>query len=426
MTRILVCNPPAYLYNDRRHFIQAGSRWSFSMDAEKGNHKWPHYQPYPFALGYATSILKQEGYRVDAFDGSALDMNEIEFMERVIKSNPDIMMIEVPTVSFPLVMRLLNKIKNNIGCTISVTGPHITALPGSTEFEKLPGEWESHLPYDPIEFGDYPFPDREFFPNEQYSNFEYARPSAQMLSSKGCHGRCAFCLEQHVIYRCRKIRTRTPENVVDEMELLKENGAKGIWFDDMSITSKKGHIQGICNEILDRELDLPWSAFSCIGDENATEETISLMSNAGCFGLAFGIETITKKALKLAGKTYVSPKSAKKFNQLLQKHEIHTVASYIIGLPGETRDTIPKTIKFALDELGSDSLQFAIATPLPGTPFFKLCEQNGWLTTKEDWTRYDGARHSVVNYPDLSGLEIEAFFKQAMWGREEKKMGFRK
>ena len=149
------------------------------------------------------------------------------------------------------------------------------------------------------------------------------------------------------------------------------------------------------------------------------------MAKSGCFGLAFGIETITEKALKMAGKTYVSPDSAKRFNRLLKEHNIHTVASYIIGLPGETRETIPKTIDFALDELGSDSLQFAIATPLPGTPFFKLCEQKGWLTT-QDWTRYDGARHSVVNYPDLTWLEIEAFFKQAMWRREETKMGYRK
>jgi len=425
MTRILICNPPAYLYNDKRHFIQAGSRWSFSMDAEKGNHKWPHYQPYPFSLGYATAILKQEGYRVDAFDGSALDMNDTEFVERVSKYNPDILIVEVPTVSFPFVMRLLEEVKNNIDGIITVTGPHITALPTSTENEIIKGEWESYLSYDPIEFDKYPFPDREFFPNEQYSNFEYDRPSAQILSSKGCHGRCSFCLEQHVTYNCRKIRTRTPQNVVDEMEQLKENGAKGIWFDDMSITGKKGHIQGICNEILDRGLDLPWSAFSCIGDENATEETISLMSKSGCFGLAFGIETITEKALKLAGKTYVSPASAKKFNKLLQKHEIHTVASYIIGLPGETRETIPKTIKFALEDLKSDSLQFAIATPLPGTPFYKLCERNGWLTT-QDWTRYDGSRYSVVNYPELEKEEIEFFFKQAMKGREERKLGFRK
>jgi len=425
MSKILVCNPPAYLYNDKRHFIQAGSRWSFSMDAKKGNHKWPHYQPYPFSLGYATSILKQEGYEVDAFDGSALDMNETDFMERVGKSNPDMMIIEIPTVSFPLVMRLLREVENNMGCKIIVTGPHVTVYPSSCKYESLSGEWEQLLSHTPLEFKDYPFPDREFFPIEQYSNFEYARPSAQMLSSKGCPGRCSFCLEQHVIYKCKPIRTRTPENVVDEMEQLKKKGAKGIWFDDMSITAKKGHIQGICNEILDRGLDLPWSAFSCIGDDNANEDTIALMSKAGCFGIAFGIETITKPALKLAGKTYVSPESAKKFNTLLQKHGIHTVASYIIGLPGETRHTTAIPIKFALEELGSDSLQFAIATPLPGTPFFKLCEKNGWIVTK-DWTKYDGARYSVVSYPDLEKKEIESFFRYAMKKRSEKAMGYRK
>jgi len=82
-------------------------------------------------------------------------------------------------------------------------------------------------------------------------------------------------------------------------------------------------------------------------------------------------------------------------------------------------------IEFATEKLGADSVQFSIATPFPGTPFYQLCKQKGWLVT-EDWTRYDGARHSVVDYPQLKHEETEELFRYAMKVRKEREMGFRK
>jgi len=392
------------------------------MEAEKGNHDWPHYQPYPFNLGYAVSILKQEGFKVDAFDGCALDMDEKDFISRVIQTGPDALIIEIPTVSFPIVMRLLEDIKREIECKIIVAGPHVTALPSSTKYEILTGEWEKTLSSDHLEFKDYPFPDRDFFPNEQYSNFEFERPSAQMISSKGCHGLCSFCMERHVICEVSAVRTRTPANIADEMQSLKEMGAKQIWFDDMSITYKKGHVDGMCHEILDRRLDLPWT---CMGDMNCNEITLELMAKAGCRGLAFGVETINRKALKLANKRFVTVEKTQNFVETLKRHGIYSVATFIIGLPGETKETVLRTIKFATSELDADSIQFSIATPLPGTPFYRMCKENGWLITA-DWTMYDGSRHSVVSYPELEAFEIEELFGLAMDMRKEKKLGFRK
>lgn len=422
MDKICVANPPAYLYDHGRHFIQAGSRWSFSMDAEKGNHRWPHYQPFPFSLAYATSILKREGYEVDAFDGCALDMDEGEFLLRVEKSNPGVLIVEVPTVSFPPMMRLLKEVEKRLGCEIVVTGPHVTAIPSATKHKTMIGEWEGSLSGYEFRFEEYPFPDRESFPNSQYSNFEFERPSAQIISSRGCPASCIFCVERHVYGWGPHVRARKPEDVVDEMEYVESLGARQVWFDDMSVTAKPGHAKMLCHEISRRRLDLPWTTMV---DMNSNEETVKLMSQAGCIGVAFGVETVSPEVLMHIGKRFVSAEKAIEFTKLLRKYEIFSVATFIIGLPRQDRKIILGDIEFATEKLGADSVQFSIATPFPGTPFYKLCRRKGWLVT-EDWTRYDGARYSVVDYPQLKHEETEELFRYAMKVRKEIGMGFRK
>ena len=148
-------------------------------------------------------------------------------------------------------------------------------------------------------------------------------------------------------------------------------------------------------------------------DMNAKEDTIALAAKANCKGMAFGIETISYDVLKNIGKRFVSKTKAEKFVETLRKYDIYSSANYMIGYYGETRESTGATIRYATNILQTDALQFSIATPFPGTPFFKMCDENGYLITK-DWTRYDGARYSVVDYPELKHNEIEAFFKYAM------------
>ena len=427
--KVLVVNPPAYFdkFPDR-HFVEAGSRWSFSFDAPKGNHKFPHYQPYPFSLGYAVSLLRMVGYEVDAFDGCALDMDEKEWLDRVEKFMPDFLVTEVPTVSFPLVMNLLKRARERFHCQIVVAGPHVTALPREVPegFMGLRGEWEAKMPFfDAIrakDFRKFPFPDREFFPNGQYSNFEFQRPSAQILSSRGCFGRCNFCVERHVYGWGPYVKLRTPSDVIGEMIYVQKLGAKQVWFDDMSLTAKKWHIENLCHEIQRLKVDLSWTA---MGDMNVDEETVKLMAEAGCKGIAFGVESIDPEVLNLIGKPWVSAEKAVSFVKLLRKHGIYSVATFSLGLVGHSKVSIIRDIKFAIEQLEADSVQFSIATPFPTTPFFNFCEKNGYLATR-DWTMYDGARYSVVDYPHLKHGEIEELYQYAMQVRREKKLGFRK
>jgi radical SAM superfamily enzyme YgiQ (UPF0313 family) len=452
--KVLVVNPPAYFRpNLTRHFIQAGSRWSHSLKIPKDSGIKDHYLPYPFFLAYTVALLKREtDAEVRGFDADALDFDDVEFVEWVMKHKPDLIVVEVPTISFPLMMRTLRYVKNEMpDVKIAVTGGHITALTEDVMKEysfidyALLGEYELTAKMlvetlmkrniddlrnvggivfrkgDQLIYGkgrmlipslDYlPYPDRDDFDVNLYHDFEIAsKPTIQMLSSRGCPYSCIFCLERHVIYASPIYRMRNPVKVVDEMEHVKyKYNAKQVYFDDMSTTLNKKHVIGIAQEIIRRKLDIPWA---CMGDINVDQETLRLLAKSGCVGIKFGVESISPNALRTINKSFVSHHKVEKFNKLAKDLGIFTHATYAIGLPGDTRESILATIKFAI-KLNTDSAQFSIATPLPGTPFFDIAKERGWLVT-HDWTMYDGANYAVISYPHLSNKEIEELYHLAV------------
>lgn len=414
--RVCVANPPAYFKEyPNRHFVQAGSRWSFSTDLPRG-HRKDHYQPYPFNLGYLSSWFKGRLQEVYPLDACAQDLTDEEFRETVHKIDPDLLIIEVPTVSFPPTMRVLREVHREVDCSISLMGAHTVARP-----QDVP-DFASVYQYPYVEdLWRFPHPDREGFPIEMYHDFEFYKPTAQMLTSRGCPSNCSFCLQRHVLYGSPEYKRRSAKSVVDEMILCKEkHRARQIYFDDDTMTIVRDHVESICKEILARELEIPWT---CMGDVTLKPETLRLMGKAGCIGVKFGVEAVNPKTLKRVGKHFLKVDKVQNFVKYCRDLGIWSHATYMIGLPHDKREDIKQTLKFAV-ELGSDSVQFSIATPFPGTPFFKQCEENGWLTTK-DWARYDGARYAVVNYPWLRSHEIEELFREAMRIRKEHGLSMR-
>lgn len=446
--KVLIANPPAYITDLNRHFIQAGSRWSFSGAMPKDKCK-EHYLPYPFFIGYSSALLKRDVPEVEtrAVDACALDFDEREFIVYVQEYAPDILIVEIPTISFSLMMGVLKEIKETVGCAIAIAGGHATALANEVMKENkfidycLLGEYETSLKeliktliskeerklnnlsgmafrhgakifktkQELIEDLDYlPFPDRDDLPVENYHDFEIVgKPCVQIWSSRGCPFNCGFCLHRQVIYASPLYRKRNPIKVVDEMEICKEKyGAEQIYFDDDTMAPDRGHMKAICEEILRRKLELPWG---CMGDINLNLETLELMKKAGCVGIKFGVETIDPETLRKMGKSFVSAEKAKQFVKRCRKLGIYTHATYMIGFPTDTKESVLTTLKFAM-ELNTESLQVSIATPFPGTPFYDLCDKNGWLLTK-DWVMYNGAGCSVVSYPHLSKEEIEELYK---------------
>lgn len=451
--RVLIANPPAYIKDHSRHLVQAGSRWSFSIKIPKGSCK-DHYLPYPFFLGYSSALLKRDtDVNVRAVDACALDFDENDFIYYVKSHEPDVLVMEVPTISFPLVMDLVKEIKEKIGCRIVIAGSHATAL-AEDIMKKYPfidycllGEYEITLKdlvkhvltakddiknakdVDGLAFrrgnkvvvnerrellkdlDSLPYPDRDDLPVEYYHDFEIVgKPCVQMLTSRGCPSACIFCIERQVTYASPLYRRRDPVKVVDEISFVKERyRAKQIYFDDETATINRRHIGSICKEMMVRKLDISWT---CMGDITLGYDTLKHMARANCVGLKFGVETINMRTIADIKKSFINLDKVKQFTKWCKELDLWTHATYMIGLPGDTKEDILKTLDFAV-KLGTDSAQFSIATPFPGTPFFEIAEENGWLITY-DWTMYDGASYSVVSYPWLTKDEIEQLYKMAL------------
>ena len=416
------------------------SRWSGTSKTKGSYFFYP-----PWFLAYSTAILERENIPVDLVDAVATGMDDDSFVKYVNKKNPNLLVAEVSTLTIKKDLQLMKKIKEEIGCKIALVGTHVTAL--CTEILSqnpfidfiLLGEYELTVEelakklqsrnYTNIlglafrkngrikingkrpliqNLDTLPLPARHLLPMDRYNEAFAEVPNQQMLTSRGCPYQCVFCVLPQIYYQ-HKVRYRSPRNVVNEMQTVIENyKPKEIYFDDDSFTLNQEHVLGLCKEIKKNKIDIPWS---CMGHAKINKKVLKEMVDSGCVGIKFGVETASpiiqdkiKKKLNLD--------EIKKFVKLAKKHRLRTHATYTIGLPGDSKETIEKTFKFAAN-LNTNSMQISIATPYPGTEFYEWCERNDYLVTK-DFSLYDGNKESVISYPNLSKNEIDELFKKSL------------
>lgn len=430
--KVLLANMP---WIDTKEFygLRAGSRWPHLR--MKKEHL-PYY-PFPFWLAYAASVLKEDGHDVILKDCIAEGTSKEDFIDWTKKLSPDAAVLETATASIYNDLELTKSIKEETDTNTILCGPHVTALPEDTlknDFVDyvLLGEYEYPLRdlAHAIETGketrelkgvclregdrtiinerapliknldEMPHPLREPLPMEKYIDpFCKHAPNAQMISSRGCPNQCIFCLEP-LIYGKRNYRMRSAENVVGEMEhLIDKYNAKEIYFDDSSFSINKKRVEKICDEIKARGLDIYWS---CMADSRLRKDTLNRMKSAGCTALKFGVETADPQILENVNKPF-SSQDAKSVVRDCKEIGIETHATFVFGLPGETPETIEKTLDFAF-ELDTDTAQFSSVIPFPGTELFDMAKENNWLIT-DDWSMYDG-QNVIIEYPGLKGEEV--------------------
>ena len=443
---VLVANPPAYLWDENRRYIQGGSRWSHStpisrdkvkMNARKGIYS---YTPYPFFLGYAASYVA-DASNVSFYDGVVLNHNESDFLQFVSNRHFDLIVMETPTVSFDLDMRLLQEAKQLTDASIAITGFHASAL-FEQEMQRYPfidfafvNEYEETLKElisknldpngirglayrrgDAIRFNGprsvikdisrMPFPFRDPETIRYYTDFTLAgHPNIQMMSSRGCPVGCHFCYTT-IFYENSIYRPRSPSNVVEEMKFVKEvYGARQVYFDDDTISINSKHIENLCREMIKEKIDIPWT---CMGDITVKRENVELMKKAGCIGMKFGVETVNPEVLRKMHKGIIAENKVVNFRNLLRREGLWAHATFSIGHPGDTEETIRNSMKFA-KMLKPDSLQVSIATPIPGTQYYQETVDNNWLSSK-DWNKFDGCSGSIVNYEGLNQATIDKLY----------------
>lgn len=422
--------------------VRAGSRWPhIKTSQEKG------YLPFPFFLAYAAALLKREGFEVKLIDSLALELPSGDFLEAVAREKPDLLVAETSTPSLGSDLALLKKLPQDLPVALCGPETHIRdtrflerhkqvryVFSGEYEYTLLElaqrleagkglsglrglifrenGEYKENPPRPLLEnLDDLPWPLREGLPMERYNDTPggIPAPSAQMWSSRGCPYHCLFCVWPQLMYQSHRYRSRNITQVVDEMEyLVKTMGFKSVYFDDDTTNIGKLRMMEFAREIKRRDLDIPWAmmARADLMDEDILEN----LRAAGLTAVKYGVESAEQKLVDNIAKN-MDLRKTERMIRFTKSIGVKTHLTFSFGLPGETKETIQRTLDFALD-LDPDSLQFSINTAFPGTRYYEDLDRRGQIVSR-DLEDYDGNFKAMLRTESLSAKDLQKAKRQA-------------
>jgi anaerobic magnesium-protoporphyrin IX monomethyl ester cyclase len=254
---------------------------------------------------------------------------------------------------------------------------------------------------------DLPLPLHDLLPLDKYRMPMIKGPYSFVVTSRGCPGGCTFCIK-HVTYG-RSVRIRSPESIFEEILLLQRLGIHDVHMYADLFTVDRGQVEGLCTLILEAGLDLRWTCNSRV--DFVDEELLRLMARAGCWTISWGVESGSAEILRRVHKG-TDPSQAERALRWARAAGIRNWGYFIIGLPGETEDTIRQTIRFA-KALPLDIALFHIAAPYPGTPFYHEVLNQGWFRPGGRWDEVDMDRSTVLDYPNLSAEQLAYWQRRA-------------
>jgi anaerobic magnesium-protoporphyrin IX monomethyl ester cyclase len=174
-------------------------------------------------------------------------------------------------------------------------------------------------------------------------------------------------------------------------------------------TVNRDQVVGLCKLMIEQNIGLSWTCNSRV--DYVDEALLQMMGKAGCNLISWGIESANEQILRKAAKGYRMEQAPRSL-RWAKKAGIKNWGYFIIGLPGETTDTIKETIQFAKD-LPLDIALFHVAAPYPGTPFFFEVLENNWFRPDTQWEQVDMDKGTVLDYPGLKAEELEYWQKRA-------------
>ena len=395
----------------------------------------------PLNLAYSASLLEKNGFDVTIIDASALGLRTKEVLRRVEAYAPNLTIINVTGVSNSYDLDFSSELKRTINTTVAVTGPHLTLKPEIAlqnknidlvirgEIEDTILELSQSLPIIQdvkgiafrrnkktiltpkrqliTDLDVLPFPSFHKLPMKKYHyHLLKKKPFTTFLTSRGCPFKCLYC--PYPFGYGDVWRGRSPENVLKEFKLLAEKfKMKSILFRDQVFTFDIKRAEKICDGIIKEGIDFQWRCETRI--DRLSKNLMAKMKKAGCSGIHLGIESGDPKILKFA-KVGVTLDLVKKTFREAKEVGIDTVAFFLVGLPGETKDSIEKTINLAR-EIKPNITWFNTPVPYPGTELHELAEKNGWILSN-DWEKYSGT-DVVMRTDNLTADEIQFGLEKA-------------
>lgn len=404
----------------------------------------------PLGLGYIAAYVEKRKYSVKILDFDAEKMVLDNFIKLLPEFRPGIVGLSCTTPTIMTVIDIANNVKNyDENILVIAGGPHVSALPEETlQRSKIDIVVRGEGEFTTVEILEYlkgkielseikgisyknngkiihnpdrklfrnidllSFPARHLLPMDRYrtNNYleAYGDKFANIMATRGCPYRCIFC-GQDIIFK-HTVRVRTAKKIVDELEEISKNfGIKVFSFEDSTFTFNPKLVEETCQEILSRGLKIKWGT---MGRADLTDkELYQIMRKAGCILIFYGIESGNQHILNRARKN-ITLDQARKAVKVVKKAGIPVNTSFILGLPGENKDTIMETINFAI-ELNPDYATFSLATPYPGTEFYDIAIKEE--IDLSDWNKFRLARYSDPLYvpKSLTSEELKFYHRLA-------------
>jgi hopanoid biosynthesis associated radical SAM protein HpnJ len=235
----------------------------------------------------------------------------------------------------------------------------------------------------------------------QYESGYLKYPYVSFYTGRGCVSRCTFCLWPQT-FSLHAYRVRSVDNIVEEVKLALKTfpEVKEIFFDDDTLTDNRPQVRELASRF--KPLGLTWSANSKVTTDY---DTLKAMRDGGLRLLVVGYESGNQQILKNIKKG-TNLRQAREFTKHCQQLGIMIHGTFIVGLPGETRQTIEESIAFA-KELNPDSIQVSLAAPYPGTEFYNYLQEHRYFSAK-NLVNSQGYQNASVEYPWITSEELQA------------------
>lgn len=366
----------------------------------------------PIGLAYTASYLESKGIKCWIIDANLLKMKENMVLTNIIELDPDLVGISfnVATVKEAINLafeskRLGKKVimggpsskgelhsileKSKADCIVRGEGEIVTWNLIKSDFDLKDTKGIAYIENGKVvhtpeeekikDVDSLPFPAYHLLPKlKLYKNRSRRHPIAPMVTSRGCPYGCSFCGSANSGWRAR-----SPENVVAEIEYLINNfGVRQIDILDDNFSMNIERAEKICDMIADRKLDILITFPNGLRADRLTERLVEKMARAGVYRTGIGIESGDQKIIDGINKS-LKLEQVKKAMGWLRKNHIVTFGYFQFGLPGETKESMQKTLEFAL-EANPNWANFGITTPLPGTPLYNELKSKGKLNVNED------------------------------------------
>ena len=394
----------------------------------------------PLGISYIAAVLEKNSVDVSIIDASAMEMDWYELGKEIEKISPDVVAITALTPTIEQALETAKIAKSILPeSTIILGGYHPTftfkkllenefldiiiigegeytmlevvqSLLNGSDLRRVKGIATQDFVTPPREIIEdldtLPFPARHLLPMDKYKILNIKLPTGTLVSGRGCPYQCSFC--SSAAMHGKKLRLRSAQNVVDEMKhLINDHHAETIAFMDDTFTINKKRVEEICDELKKRDLDVYWGCTTRV--DTLSLDLLKKMKDSGCITLFMGVESADQLILNNINKQTTINKVKKAF-ELARNYDMRTIASVVLGMPGDSRENILKTIKF-VKNLNPSYAVFSLATPYPGTPFYKQAVSEN-LIKVNDWSKYT-LLNPVLNTMDCSLDELKKLQRRA-------------